>query len=40
MFSLRGRKGNYAYACARIKAKKSLLLEKEVYPKRIKPRMN
>ena len=33
MFSLRGRKGNYAYACARIRAKKSLLLKKDVYPK-------
>jgi V/A-type H+-transporting ATPase subunit C len=33
MFSLRGRKGNYAYACARIRAKKSLLLEKDAYPK-------
>ena len=33
MFSLRGRKGNYSYACARVKAKKSLLLEKDNYPK-------
>jgi V/A-type H+/Na+-transporting ATPase subunit C len=34
MFSLRGRKkGNYPYACARVKAKKSLLLENEIYPK-------
>ncbi len=33
MFSLRGRKGNYAYACARIRAKKSLLLERDAYPK-------
>lgn len=28
-----GRKGNYAYACARVKAKKSLLLTKDNYPK-------
>lgn len=28
-----GRKGNYAYACARIRAKKSLLLRKDNYPK-------
>ncbi|MDH7508748.1 MAG: ATP synthase A1 subunit C [Methanomassiliicoccales archaeon] len=28
-----GKKGNYAYVCARIKAKKSLLLTKDVYPK-------
>jgi V/A-type H+-transporting ATPase subunit C len=33
MFSLRSRKGNYPYACARVKAKKSLLLEKDVYSK-------
>ena len=28
-----GRKGNYAYACARVRAKKSLLLRKDNYPK-------
>jgi len=28
-----GGKGNYAYACARVKAKKSLLLTKDNYPK-------
>jgi len=28
-----GRKGNYAYACARVKAKKSLLLTRDNYPK-------
>lgn len=28
-----GRKGNYAYACSRVKAKKSLLLTKDNYPK-------
>jgi len=28
-----GKKGNYAYACARIKAKKSLLLTQDNYPK-------
>ena len=33
MFGMRGRKGNYAYACARIKAKKKFLLEKDTYPK-------
>jgi V/A-type H+-transporting ATPase subunit C len=33
MYSLRGRKGNYPYATARIKAKKSFLLEKETYSK-------
>jgi V/A-type H+-transporting ATPase subunit C len=33
MLSIRGRKGNYAYACARIRAKKSLLLKKDYYPK-------
>jgi V/A-type H+/Na+-transporting ATPase subunit C len=33
MYSLWGRKGNYPYACARIRAKKSLLLEKDTYPK-------
>ncbi len=40
MFSLRGRKGNYPYACARIKAKKSLLLEKDVYPKLLNMDLN
>jgi len=33
MFAGLGRKGNYAYACARIRAKKSLLLTKDNYPK-------
>lgn len=33
MIAIRGRKGNYAYACARIRAKKSLLLTKDNYPK-------
>ena len=33
MFGKRGRKGNYAYACARVKAKKKFLLDKETYPK-------
>jgi V/A-type H+-transporting ATPase subunit C len=33
MFGMRGRKGNYAYACARVKAKKKFLLDKETYPK-------
>jgi V/A-type H+-transporting ATPase subunit C len=28
-----GRKGNYAYACARVRARKSLLLSKDNYPK-------
>jgi V/A-type H+-transporting ATPase subunit C len=28
-----GRKGNYSYACARVKAKKSLLLTRDNYPK-------
>jgi V/A-type H+-transporting ATPase subunit C len=28
-----GRKGNYAYACARVRGKKSLLLTKDNYPK-------
>jgi V/A-type H+-transporting ATPase subunit C len=28
-----GRKGNYSYSCARVKAKKSLLLTKDNYPK-------
>ncbi len=40
MFSLRGRKGNYPYACARVKAKKSLLLEKDVYPKLLNMDLN
>jgi len=33
MWPGRDRKGNYAYACARVKAKKSLLLTKDNYPK-------
>lgn len=33
MLSIRGRKGNYAYACARVRAKKSALLSKDNYPK-------
>jgi V/A-type H+-transporting ATPase subunit C len=33
MWPYRGRKGNYAYACARVRAKKGLLLTKETYPK-------
>lgn len=33
MWPSRGRKGNYAYACARVRAKKSLLLTKDNYPK-------
>ncbi|MDD1773121.1 MAG: ATP synthase A1 subunit C [Methanomassiliicoccales archaeon] len=33
MIAIRGRKGNYPYACARIRAKKSLLLTKDNYPK-------
>jgi V/A-type H+-transporting ATPase subunit C len=30
---MRGRKGNYAYACARVRAKKSALLGKDNFPK-------
>jgi V/A-type H+-transporting ATPase subunit C len=33
MLSIRGKKGNYAYACARVRAKKSALLSKDNYPK-------
>src|SRR5271157_2970174 len=33
MWPSSGKKGNYAYACARIRAKKSLLLAKDAYPK-------
>jgi len=33
MASIFGRRGNYPYACARVRAKKSLLLTKENYPK-------
>jgi V/A-type H+-transporting ATPase subunit C len=33
MYPFRGRNGNYAYACARVKARKSLLLTKDNYPK-------
>jgi V/A-type H+-transporting ATPase subunit C len=33
MWPMKGRKGNYAYACARVKAKKSSLLRKEDFPK-------
>lgn len=33
MFGRPGRKGNYAYACARIRAKKSALITRDSYPK-------
>ena len=33
MWPVRGRKGNYAYACARVRAKKSALLGKDAFPK-------
>ncbi len=33
MWPSRGKKGNYPYACARIRGKKSLLLTKDTYPK-------
>lgn len=33
MWPYRGRRGNYSYACARVRAKKSLLLTKDNYPK-------
>ncbi len=33
MWPSRGKKGNYAYACARVRAKKSALLGKDTYPK-------
>jgi V/A-type H+-transporting ATPase subunit C len=33
MWPSRGKKGNYAYACARVRAKKSSLLGKDTFPK-------
>jgi V/A-type H+/Na+-transporting ATPase subunit C len=33
MWPSRGKKGNYAYACARVRAKKSALLGKDTFPK-------
>ncbi|MDD1769876.1 MAG: ATP synthase A1 subunit C [Methanomassiliicoccales archaeon] len=33
MWPYRVKRGNYAYACARVRAKKSLLLTKDAYPK-------
>ncbi len=35
-----GKKGNYAYVCARVKAKKSSLLTKDNYPKLLKMDLN